>query len=431
MYPIWLTVFNSALFLSSVLLFLAIRSDDLGSLTHLGSSPKRPAAQSGLSQLCRQTTWTDGLWLHCHSRCGDKGGSFCGGLTNARNRFQTCVRLAIDLGAGVLIPPVMARSKDNLGNTNAETVCPNHWWNTKYFESEMQRQCPQLKVRLCEASVNGSRVLDMPYRSNHEEPSHCKTTFRNMVNADLLRSDILPGDITSGNPVLIQYGDPMFTWNYSRSNENPTVRKDLINTIRNNQSLVKMAEEILSYPQLDGGFFGIHLRAEADVPASWGPPEVQMARYVDSLLGTREEISEDVSTVYVSSGDQAAIDTFRQLLTPHNVTVYDKWSLLEGDTERLDRLDSFGFDQKGAVDYEVLRNSTYFLGHWKSTMSLLLAYQRTMEKGAEKFFNEYINPESSEPKCCDRTFAESMTIRGDRYTKLFVVDGADYMDIFP
>jgi hypothetical protein len=132
-----------------------------------------------------------------------------------------------------------------------------------------------------------------------------------MANADLLRSDILPGYITPNKPVLIQYGDPMFTWNYSRSNENPTVRKDLINTIRNNQSLVKIAEEILSYLQLDGGFFGIHLRAEADVPASWGPPDVQMARYVDSLLGTMEAISEDVSTVYVSSGDQAAIDTFR------------------------------------------------------------------------------------------------------------------------
>jgi hypothetical protein len=88
--------------------------------------------------------------------------------------------------------------------------------------------------------------------------------------------------------------------------------------------------------------------------------------------------------------------------------------LLEGGTERLNQLDSFGFDQKGAVDYEILRNSTYFLGHWKSTMSLLLAYQRTMEKDAEKFFDEYINPESSEPKCCDRMFAKSMAIRGDR-----------------
>ena len=124
------TVLYCVLFLSSVILFTAIRSNDFRSFTSkLGADTKHPAAQSGLTELCRQTTWTDGLWLHCHSRCGDNGGSFCGGLTNARNRFQTCVRLAIDLGAGVLIPSVTTRSEDNLGNTNAHTVCPDHWWD--------------------------------------------------------------------------------------------------------------------------------------------------------------------------------------------------------------------------------------------------------------------------------------------------------------
>ena len=84
------------------------------------------------------------------------------------------------------------------------------------------------------------------------------------------------------------------------------------------------------------------------------------------------------------------------MLIPHSLTVYDKWSLLEGDTEQLDRLNSFDFDQKGAVDFEVLRSSTYFLGHWKSTMSLLLAYERVMENDSQKFFEEYIYPESSD-----------------------------------
>lgn len=51
---------------------------------------------TNLSKLCSKTTWTEGLWLHCHSFCGENNTSICGGLNNARNRVQTCLRLAID-----------------------------------------------------------------------------------------------------------------------------------------------------------------------------------------------------------------------------------------------------------------------------------------------------------------------------------------------
>jgi hypothetical protein len=435
MLPVSRTFFYCALFLSSVVLFITFRSSDVRSFTSkIGSNSKHTdkVAQSGLSELCEETKWTDGLWLHCHSRCGPDGASFCGGITNARNRFQTCVRLAIDLGAGVLIPSVTTRAEDDVGNIDAHIACPDHWFDTEYFESEMTRQCPQLQVRMCETSIENSTVVEMPYREDHEQPSHTKTTFRCEVNTELLRRDIIRDEIDSMEPVVINWGDPLFTWNYTRSHENPTVRKDLVNMMENNPSLVEMGQEILSQSELDGNpFFGVHLRAEKDVPASWGPANVQMEHYVNSILNTMEEIEVPVSMVYISCGDQDVIETFRQMLIPHGLTVYDKWSLLEGDTEQIDRLNSFDFDQKGAVDFEVLRSSTYFLGHWKSTMSLLLAYERVMEDDSQKFFEEYIYPESSEPKCCDRTWAENMAMKGDRYTKLFVVDGADYMDIFP
>lgn len=47
--------------------------------------------------------------LYCHSGCGADQLSLCGGLAEARNRVQTCIRLAIDAGAGadggLIIPP--------------------------------------------------------------------------------------------------------------------------------------------------------------------------------------------------------------------------------------------------------------------------------------------------------------------------------------
>ncbi|KUJ08492.1 uncharacterized protein LY89DRAFT_331873 [Mollisia scopiformis] len=392
--------------------------------------------ESSLSKLCKETKWTDGLWLHCHNhalKIGDNGGSFSGGLTNARNRFQTCVRLAIDLGAGVLIPSITARAEDNLGLANTHVICPDLWFDIEYFRSEVQQQCPQLQMKFCQNSMDGATVVNMPYRPTHEDPSHTKTTFGCTVNTELLRRDIKREEIDPMKPVLVNYGDAMFTWNYTRCDENPTIRKDLIKTIRNSPSLVNMGLEILSHPELDEKpFFGVHLRAEKDVPASWGPVDVQMQRFVESILATSAESEEAVSTVYVSCGDQDAIETFRQLLRPHGFSVIDKWSLLKEDTERLEILNSFNFDQKGAVDSEVLRSSTYFLGHWKSTMSLQLVYERVMDDDPQKWFRENIYPESTDPAtCCHRKWVHNLVVSGDTFQKLYIIDGPDFMDTFP
>jgi hypothetical protein len=65
---------------------------------------------NGLTKLCDETEWTEGLWLHCHSRCGVNHTSICGGLNNVRNRVQTCLRLAIDAGMGLIMPSAFAPS---------------------------------------------------------------------------------------------------------------------------------------------------------------------------------------------------------------------------------------------------------------------------------------------------------------------------------
>jgi len=59
-----------------------------------------------LRHVCDTTDWTEGLWLHCHNRAGPSKTSIKGGLSNARNRIQTCLRLAISAGAGVIVIPL-------------------------------------------------------------------------------------------------------------------------------------------------------------------------------------------------------------------------------------------------------------------------------------------------------------------------------------
>lgn len=80
-------------------------------------SISRPSSHSSptvhfpsLRHVCDTTDWTEGLWLHCHNRAGPSKTSIKGGLSNARNRIQTCLRLAISAGAGVIVIPPLSSS---------------------------------------------------------------------------------------------------------------------------------------------------------------------------------------------------------------------------------------------------------------------------------------------------------------------------------
>lgn len=80
------------------------RYSDLALRPLLGSSEPLPVSEfSSLRHLCDETDWTEGLWLQCHSNVGPSKTSMRGGLSNLENRMQTCVRLAIAAGAGVIV----------------------------------------------------------------------------------------------------------------------------------------------------------------------------------------------------------------------------------------------------------------------------------------------------------------------------------------
>lgn len=70
-----------------------------------GSDSLSASSFPSLRNLCNETEWTEGLWLQCHNNVGQSKTSMRGGLSNLRNRMQTCVRLAISAGAGVIVIP--------------------------------------------------------------------------------------------------------------------------------------------------------------------------------------------------------------------------------------------------------------------------------------------------------------------------------------
>lgn len=170
---------------------------------------------------------------------------------------------------------------------------------------------------------------------------------------------------------VVEYGDSFLGWDYRASGELNTIRRELHLAIRYQKHLLALGEAVRRSELLHGGaYIGVHLRGESDWPAAWGDAEQQKALYAGEMARIRA-LGSDVSAVFVSSGDQGAIQRFREVLAPRGYVVHDKWSIMEalGETGGLSEIEALDFDSKGIVDYAVLAGARFFMGV-RTTLSL-------------------------------------------------------------
>lgn len=252
-----------------------------------------------LKKLCRKTKWTEGLWLHCHTYCGENKASACGGLNNVRNRLQTCLRLGIDAGAGVILPSITWRNEDDLANTDGRfATCADRFWSMEYLQESLAKGCPQLNVRLCGDRSGIEHVIPTRERS-YAQASYTKGTFRPFVEMAMEIAGFAERDISKAKPAVISYGDSFMAWNYNASKELATIRRDLYKTIKFSKPLLDLSLQIYESPVLrDRSFIGVHLRGESDWPDEFGSAADQMRLYTNELLEIKE--SHNIKTVYVS-----------------------------------------------------------------------------------------------------------------------------------
>jgi hypothetical protein len=156
-----------------------------------------------------------------------------------------------------------------------------------------------------------------------------------------------------------------------------------------------------------------------------------MRLYKQEIERIQTTVARRINTVYVSSGDVSVIQAFRETLTPLGYTVHDKWTLLADNEEMLDRVDSLPFDQKAIVEYETLVHSKYFLGPAMSSMSALIAYERTLNEEKDLFTTHIFPGSTRNEETRWRTYPNAPAMKGDEKTKLMVVSHFDLMDNFP
>lgn len=452
-----------------------------------------------LANLCRDTPWNPNLTLHCHSGCGADQLSLCGGLAEARNRVQACLRLAIDAGAGggLVIPPIIAP-----GAENKQPVCPDSLWDVAGLQQTLGNWCPGLKVRTtaaCREGEDGSasdkagkgeeerhtKTVNLPSRS-HRGPHYSIVTpsspstssFRKVVEGFLHEASL------GAEPVLVRYSDSYLAWDYARSGEMATVRRDLFQALRYSASLLALGRAV--YDQMgetteaDGRFIGVHLLSDDEwAKTGTGGAEALIRGYVEALRGIESSSTTtptasasrgdmkrrgiggigasppngQIRTVHVSCRDQVAVQKFREMLQPLNYTVYDTRALLEhgdvgnkqryGNEALLAQIEALARDQRDVIEYEVLVRARYWLGVSTSPLSTLIAHARgdsgiTEEDGATgmDWFEKYVYPHSARIAAADgsavrREYARDMVVRGDRFSKLLAVSGDDITDYFP
>jgi hypothetical protein len=392
---------------------------------------------ASLTSLCSATTWTPGLWIFCNQGCGQNRTSFCGGLNNARNRVQTCLRWGIDAGANIVLPTVMTRKEDDLVNVNNEPFCPDTWFDTARLKALMAKHCPQMAIDTCGDAnsvepASTRRNLAIEFRSYmHDGYNTNNHSFREWIHARLEKENISLAAINPAHPVVIEYGDVYLGWNYAQAHEMSTIRKALFKLLNYNPQLLSLGHEILAAPELQNGkFLAVHLRGESDWPSGFGTAADQRDRYLEAInrLVTTVPDAKDLKTVYVSCGDRGAVQSFRNMLEPLGFVVHDKWTLGELHPEIIASVDQLPFDRKGVVEYEVMRWARYFMGVSMSSMSLMVAYSRTVN-GEKDWFDQYLYPGTVKTGL-SRSYS-SQDVKGNGYTGLMSISGHDLMDQFP
>lgn len=198
-----------------------------------------------------------------------------------------------------------------------------------------------------------------------------------------------------------------------------TVYKDLFRAVGYNETLLELGERIIQSPGLkETSYIGVHLRVENDWPEEWGSLDEQTNWYANEIKRLAEQ-DKDISTIYVSCGNRSSIQHFRRVMEPLGYTVLDKWTVFETDwPEGLAIVESLPFDQKAVVEYGTLVNGNYFLGIRLSSMSVVIATERTLDEPGD-FLETYVDSADADLGYKGRR----LEIRGNNYTRLLCISG--------
>ncbi|EWC45944.1 hypothetical protein DRE_04737 [Drechslerella stenobrocha 248] len=280
-----------------------------------------------LAELCQATQWRPDLYLNCTE--------IAHGLFNQVNEIKNCIRMAIDTGAGLILPSINERDSENLVSIHNHTLCFRfgHFWDEAYIINHLGRICPRMKVLPSDApDIEGARVVTVDTQlapGFTEYPGYFDgtRTFRDFAFKTIDDQNFTVIDF----PIILG-----ITWTFLAMNpeNDPTgldwrVWAELGLLLRPTETERRLVQKLSASPLL---------KKDSNGPGNGGNPPI-----------------------YVACGNQTSVEEFRELAAARGYSVIDKWGILAGDTESLSQIDKLSFDAKGLLDYAVMLNGYFFL----------------------------------------------------------------------
>ncbi|CAK7270817.1 hypothetical protein SEPCBS57363_004299 [Sporothrix epigloea] len=355
-----------------------------------------PYNGDGLSDLCATKKWTPGLLLTCDAVPGS--------MTDVKNGILTCMRVAIEIGAEIILPEIMLRSTMDLSDITPHDRGPRRgapleqFFDRAYLLNTMGQYCPELKIHeslndfFDEPNVLTPVPLDLYKVPGIEIASNLPgSAGKLVVDKDKLGKQILDMINAKSPPNARQYPfriamRPTPSYFIPSFSDPPPLRRYFGRLLRVRPDLRALAAGMLFNLQKAFGltidprqgidvdaFVGVELRTQPD-PLTFPAYEIQASDALSYISAN------NMSQVFLTEG--ATVDDAKAFATrckDFGVNVVTKDDLVEGpDVLALSEL---SYDERFLVDYEVVLHAGLFTGNAQSSFAWNVGLRREFAFG--------------------------------------------------
>jgi hypothetical protein len=341
-----------------------------------------------LRQQCEHTKWPENdVYLQCVGMAA--------GLTSIMSQVKVCLKMAVEVGTGIVLPSMPLRNSVNLTDFNFLNgdayMTYDKWFDAEHLIEQVRRVCPRMKIvhpdqldspsvpvknrwNIDFASAPGYRPLSGHFWTGRPFKDFFEEEYARLEQLALLAPD--RDDSRKGITVIrIESQFLMFKIMDDPTGQDLKLWNDLSHLIRFGEAPRKIVNELLS--RITHTFYGVHFRVESD--AIWSSLENQLSVDLDALdrawakYGTPDA---QKPLVYLACGDQQQVEKFVSAGRARGWEVTHKWQLTASNSYTLEMISSLAFDFQGAVDMGVMIKSHFFLGVIGSAFSSTIGNAR-------------------------------------------------------
>lgn len=312
-----------------------------------------------LKSLCEKTLWRPAVFLNCtitpelESLQDFKISSY--GVSEIRNSFISCLRLAIDGGTNLILPHFGIKKDKKLTHFD-------HWeeldylFNEVHFRSLISLECPQLRIYDATYDVETKIISD-----SNNSSKYIFQTYYNHVDKLLEKSK----GYSESMPIVILENHAYLAWYFNQDSRK--IRDILYKALPFNVNLTLSAETIRS--NIPQAFIGIHLLKETDSNSiTYETQTNPMLEYLNTNLS-------HIKTVYITTNDEDIELRLHQDLANKNINVVSLKTIL-AKTKKQIILNNLSSYQVEAIDFIVINYAEFFFGIGTSSLSYSIALER-------------------------------------------------------